>query len=147
MIDLAFRSLIYDQIIKTEKVPLRSDLLELSDDPDGLDDQLRRLHDAHLIVLDDRPDRHGEIRMALPFSADPTDFRVETRRGSWFANCAWDSLAVAAALHDDAQITSTWIDTGEAFQLDIVGGLLDGTDGFIHFELPAGRWWDDIVET
>lgn len=85
--------------------------------------------------------------MALPFSAEATNFQVETQRSAWFANCAWDSLAIAAALHEDAQITSTWRDTGEALERNIVDGQLDRTGGFIEFQIPARRWWDDIVET
>jgi hypothetical protein len=107
----------------------------------------RDLHDAHMIVIDDRPDRLGEIRMALPFSAEPTSFRVETKRGEWYANCAWDSFAVAAALHEDAHITAGWSDTGEALERDIVDGQLGNPDGFIEFQIPAQQWWDDIVET
>jgi hypothetical protein len=147
MKDLELRSLIYQQIANTGAVPRRSDLRSSTGDPDALDDQLRRLHDAHMIVLDDRPHRLGEIRMALPFSAEPTNFQVETQRGAWYANCAWDSLAIAAALHEDAHITSAWSDTDEALERSIVDGQLDRTDGFIQFQIPAQQWWDDIVET
>ncbi len=147
MRDLELRSLIYQQIVNTGTVPLRSELRTSTDDPDALDDQLRRLHDAHMIVLDDRSNRLGEIRMALPFSAEPTNFRVETQRGGWYANCAWDTLAIAAALHENAHITSTWSDTGEVLEMNVVDRQLDRTDGFIHFQVPARHWWDDIVES
>lgn len=139
--------MIYRQILETKIVPQRRDLRSVIDDPDDLEERLRGLHDAHMIVLDDRPDRLGEIRMALPFSAEPTDFRVETQRGAWYANCAWDSLAVAAALHEDARIISTWSDDGTALERGIVDGRLDDPDGFIEFQIPAHRWWEDIVET
>jgi hypothetical protein len=85
--------------------------------------------------------------MALPFSAEPTDFRVTTADGAWWANCAWDSLAVAAALHADAHIESTWGDTGEPLEIDIVDGRLDRTEGSIDFRIAARFWWDDIVLT
>jgi hypothetical protein len=147
MTDLELRSLIYQQIVDTGGVPPRSDLRSAIAEPGALDEQLRDLHEAHMIVLDDRPDRVGEIRMALPFSAEPTNFRVETQRGAWFANCAWDSLAVAAALHEDAHITSTWNDTDNLLERDIVDGRLDDHDGLIEFQIPARQWWDDIVET
>jgi hypothetical protein len=100
-----------------------------------------------MLVLDDRPHRRGEIRMALPFATEPTDFRVTTDRGAWWANCAWDSLATLAALHSDGQIESTWSDTGEPVLLTITAGELDSSDGHISFALPARRWWDDIVLT
>jgi len=97
-------------------------------------------------VVDDRPGRRGEIRMAL-FSTDPTNFRVTTERGGWWANCAWDSLAIIAALHTDGHIGSTWSDTGEPLALDVTDGQLDNSDGYIHFVVPASRWWDDVVFT
>lgn len=147
MEDLELRSTIYEHIVETGAIPLRSEMSEWLDDGDALDDQLRRLHDGHLLVLDDRPRRRGEIRMALPFSAIPTDFRVETRLGAWFANCAWDAFAIAAALHEDAHITSTWSDTGDGLELRVVDGELEDPAGFVHFAIPAAHWWDDVVET
>ena len=147
MDDLDLRSAIYRHIVNSGTPPLRGELVEWIGTQAAADAQLQRLHDAHMIVLDDRPHRRGEIRMALPFAAEPTDFLVTTKRGAWWANCAWDSLAVVAALHDDARITSTWRDTGEQVEIDVVDGVLSRSDGFIHFRVPARHWWDDIVFT
>jgi hypothetical protein len=85
--------------------------------------------------------------MALPFAAEPTDFRVTTARGAWWANCAWDALAIAAAIHQDAHIAPTSSDNGAPVALDIRDGQLDHADGFVHFRVPARHWWDDIVLT
>ena len=144
---LALRSVIYQHFAATGTAPTRQALTDIVGDPDTTDAQLRRLHDMHMVVLDDRPHRRGEIRMALPFAAEPTDFRVTTDTGAWWANCAWDSLAVIAALHTDGRITSTWSDTGESVDISITDGQLDDGDGYIHFAIPARRWWDDIVLT
>jgi hypothetical protein len=144
---LALRSVIYRHIVTTGSAPTRHALVDVVGDPDTTDALLRHLHDTHMIVLDDRPHRVGEIRMALPFAAEPTDFGVTNEAGAWWANCAWDCLAVVAALHTDARITSTWSDTGEPLALTITGGRLDTSDGYIHFAVPAHRWWDDIVHT
>jgi hypothetical protein len=142
---MGVRALIYRHFVDTGTAPTRRELTDLvGDDPDL---QLSRLHDAHMIVLDDRPNRRGEIRMALPFSAEPTNFRVTTTTGSWWANCAWDSLAIVAAVDQDADITSTWNDTDEPVALHVADGRLDHTEGFIHFRVPARHWWDDIVRT
>lgn len=104
---------------------------------------LRRLHDAHALVLDGT----GAIRMALPFSAVPTGHRVVSGSRNWWANCAWDALAIPAALGIDARIEASWIDTGEPVELGVVGGELTATDGYVHFTIPTRHWWDDIVET
>ena len=144
---LALRSVIYRHIVATGTAPTRIALTTLVGDADSNDQLLRSLHDQHMIVLDDRPHRRGEIRMALPFAAEPTDFRVEADNGAWWANCAWDSLAIVAALKTDARITSTWSDTGQRMNLTIVDGHLSATAGYVHFAIPAHQWWDDIVLT
>lgn len=107
-------------------------------------DILNRLHDQHAIVLDTK---HEEIVMALPFSAAPTEFAVVAGDQQWWANCAWDSLAIPAALGIDAQIQAVWDDTHEPLSLSITNGELTETDGFVHFSIPAHRWWVDIAET
>jgi hypothetical protein len=145
--DLELRAVIYGRIVDTGTPPSRAEVVEAIGDPEEADARLRRLHDAHMVVLDDRPHRRGEIRMALPFAGEPTGFRVANASGGWWANCAWDSLAVVAAIHDDAHIDATWSDTGEHLEIDIVDGRLSRSDGFVHFQVPAQQWWDDIVFT
>jgi len=144
---LELRSTIYRHIVETGTAPGRVALAEVVGDLGSTDELLRPLHDRHMIVLDDRPHRLGEIRMALPFSSEPTDFVVTARGGTWWANCAWDSLAILAALDTDGTITSTWSDTGEPAHLAVVDGEVVAEDGVVHFAVPARHWWDDIVFT
>ena len=144
---LGLRSVIYRQFASTGTAPSRQSLTEIVGAPETADRLLRELHDGHMIVLDNRSHRFGEIRMALPFAAEPTDFRVTADGGAWWANCAWDSLATIAALRTDGVITSTWSDTGEPLRLTVTDGELDDADGFIQFAVPARHWWDDIVFT
>jgi len=101
------------------------------------------MHDRHLVVLD----AAGEIRMALPFSGVETPHRVIAGERSWFANCAWDALAIPIALGVDAVIDAPWLEDGQPVELGVVDGALTSTDGFVHFTVPARHWWDDIVET
>ncbi len=144
---LELRFIVYRHFVETGTAPSRHTLSDVVGDLDTVDGLLRELHDRHMLVLDDRPHRRGEIRMALPFAAEPTDYRVATSHGEWWANCAWDCFAILAALHTDGQIESTWSDTGEPLSLTITDGRLDRCDGYIHFAVPANRWWDDIVRT
>ncbi len=147
MTPLEFRLGIYRHFVEVGSAPGRAHLATIVGDLAATDELLRQLHEQHMLVLDDRPHRLGEIRMALPFAAEPTDFRVTTSRGVWWANCAWDSLAMLAALHSDGRIESTWSDSGAPLELRVVDGDLDDVDGFIHFARPAVVWWDDIVLT
>jgi hypothetical protein len=144
---LELRSVVYRHFVETGSAPSRTALADVVGDLETVDGLLRELHDRHMLVLDDRPARQGEIRMALPFAAEPTNFRVTTDEGAWWANCAWDSLAVLAALHQDGRIDSSWSDTGEPLQLTVTHGSLGDTEGYVSFPLPATRWWDDIVFT
>ena len=104
---------------------------------------LRRLHEAHALVLDEI----GGIRMALPFSAVATEYQVVAGDQTWWANCAWDALAIPAALGIDGRIVARWLDSREPIDLEIAGGEPTSSDGLVHFAFPARRWWDDIIET
>ena len=137
------RHRIYRHFAETGLPPARPTMVGWVGDETVLDGLLERLHAAHLIVLG----QDRSIRMALPFSGVETPYRVVGRRLSWYANCAWDSLAIPAAVNTDARVEATWHDTGEAVDIAVVDGQLEAPTGFVHFSTPARRWWDDIVET
>ena len=100
----------------------------------------RRLHDAHALVLDGA----GEIRMANPFSAVPTPFRVEAAGKRWYANCAWDAFGIGAALHVDSVIDTDCADCHQPIRLHVQDGRPDDTDLVFHVLVPAVSWWQDI---
>ncbi len=137
------REVVYRSFARTGRPPARGELDASTGDPAATARLLAELHDRHAIVLDD----DGTIRMALPFSAVETDHVVTAGDRSWYANCAWDALAIPTALGIDATIDAPWHDTGEPVDLAIVGGTPSSTDGWVHFAVPARHWWDDIVET
>lgn len=144
---LELRLIVYRHFVETGVAPTRAELAQTVGAAELVDALLRELHDRHMLVLDDRPGRQGEIRMALPFATEPTKWKVTTSQGAWWANCAWDSLAILAALHSNGRIESTWADTGEPAHLTVAGGELGHAEGYICFPLPASQWWDDIVFT
>jgi hypothetical protein len=104
----------------------------------------RELHEQHALVLDATA---TEIRMANPFSAIPTRYRVEAAGRWWFANCAWDAFGVCAALQVDGRIESTCLDCGEAIEVAVAARRPDRDDLVFHCLVPARSWWDDIVFT
>ncbi len=103
-----------------------------------------RLHDAHAIVLNARGD---EIRMANPFSAVPTAYRVQAAGRWWYGNCAWDAFGICAALGSDGRIECSCPDCGEPVTVEVRGGRPDDRTLLFHCLVPASRWWDDIVFT
>jgi hypothetical protein len=143
MDEMALRGAIYQWFVEQGSAPSNEQIVSWVGDPQAAAAMLRRLHDGHALVLDEV----GSIRMALPFSGVPTAYVVRRGEKRWMANCAWDSLAIPAALGSDAHIDGPWLDQPGSVQLDIIGGRLSHQDGYVHFLLPAARWWDDIVET
>lgn len=133
----------YRLVADTGRAPERRTVVDWVGDAGDADALLREMHDRHLVVLDD----DGELRMLLPFSARPTDHVVQSADTSWWANCAWDSLAIPIALAADVDIEATWIDTGDPVGLAVRDGELSSYDGFVQWSKPAHRWWDDIVDT
>jgi hypothetical protein len=137
MDDFDLRNLVYRRFVELGRAPT---LQELDIDEAAL----RRLHDAHWLVLE----RHRpEIRMANPFSAVPTPHQVETGGRSWFANCAWDAFGIPAALGVDGHISSSCPDCGKAIEIDVVDRRPEPATDVFHVLVPARHWWDDIVFT
>jgi Alkylmercury lyase len=102
------------------------------------------LHDAHALVLDPAT---CEIRMANPFSAVPTAYRVRAAERWWYANCAWDALGICAALQVDGAIETSCPDCGETIALELRGRRVGDERLLFHCLVPAEQWWDDIVFT
>lgn len=106
---------------------------------------LNRLQDAHALVL---RKGGGDILMANPFSAVPTDYRVLIESRALYANCAWDSLGIPAMLGADARIEACHPFSREIMNYAVKAGQLqDGYDRIVHFALPFRHWYDDIVDT
>ena len=92
--DVEVRNVTYGQIPALGRVPSSVDVAaELGTAVGDVRAAWRRLHDAHALVVDAAT---GEIRMAHPFSAVPTHFRVRAADRDWYANCAWDAFGICA---------------------------------------------------
>lgn len=104
----------------------------------------RRLHDAHALVLQSGG---SEIRMANPFSAVPTAYRVLADGRWWYANCAWDAFGICAALHADGTIETSCADCGHPLGITVRDERPDDSTTLFHCLVPARHWWDDIVFT
>lgn len=104
----------------------------------------RRLHDAHALVLNPGT---NELRMANPFSAVPTAYRVRAVGRGWYANCAWDAFGVCAALSSDGDIETSCPDCLEPLMIQVRDRQPDRRDLLFHCAVPAAQWWDDIIFT
>lgn len=102
------------------------------------------LNARHALTL--MPGTHV-IRMANPFSGVPTGFRVKVGAKSYYANCAWDSFGVPAALHADARVEAFCSQTQEPLSFSLRGGEIGGDAAIAYFRVPFARWYDDLVFT
>src|SRR5207247_470149 len=75
-----------------------------------------RLRAQRVLVLE--PDEVS-IRMAPPFSGVPTQHVAIVDKTKYFANCAWDSFGILAALHRPGRIHSRCEQSGEPLNLEI----------------------------
>lgn len=106
-----------------------------------VEQSLHRLAADHMIAL-----APGSVNvwMVHPFSAVPTPYPVETEDRRWWANCAWDALAIPTLLNVDARTETTCADCGASLTLRTRGGRLEPTETVVHFAVPPRRFWDDV---
>jgi len=103
-----------------------------------------KLHERHMLFLEPGSD---SIRIANPFSAIPTNFKVLSGNKSWWANCAWDSFGIPAALNIDVLIEANFPDLDDAVELHVDHGKVDNEQLYIYFPLPFRHWYDDLIYT
>ncbi|HEU0113301.1 MAG TPA: organomercurial lyase, partial [Thermomicrobiales bacterium] len=121
--DWRLRAEVYRQFADRGGAPTAAELAAaLNADRDTVQAGLERLHERHALLLDPA-DR--TIRMANPFSAVPTAFRVRIGARRYWANCAWDAFGIPAALHADAAaIEATYAEDGASVAIAIASGAL-----------------------
>src|SRR2546423_15707774 len=116
--DTAVKMNIYETIARTSQVPTSVDVAEsLSTSPEEVAAALERLHKKRLLVPE--PGNPSRIRMAPPFSGVETPFRVKVQDKTYYANCAWDALGIAAALQAEALIEAEDGQSGQPMQLEV----------------------------
>lgn len=102
------------------------------------------LHQHHALFL--KPGTH-EILMANPFSGVETPFKVHANGKTYFANCAWDSLGIPAALHVDVETEGVCAESGEPIQLSVRNQQVEDTSALVHFLIPFREWYNDLTFT
>lgn len=143
--DLHVRTVTYGLFVELGRAPTATEVGEAAElTASDIGRSWQRLHDAHALVLNPAT---TEIRMANPFSAVPTAYRVRADSRWWYGNCAWDAFGICAALHSDGEIHASCPDCGEPLTLEIRNERPDDESLLFHCLVPAARWWDDIIFT
>jgi hypothetical protein len=109
-------------------------------EPDVAADALRRLAEMHGVILEP-----GSLRIwsLHPFAMLPTAFWVSAGERGWWANCAWCSLAIGAAIGADTAISTRDGGEGDPLIFNVRGGEASQPDLLMHFPYPPARWWDN----
>jgi hypothetical protein len=142
---LAIRNLTYGMFAELGRAPTAEEVARTAQRPRAeVEGVWRGLHEAHALVLDTAT---TELRMANPFSAVPTAYRVRAAGRWWYANCAWDALGICAALHVDGRVETSCPDCGEPIAFEVADQRVDDETLLFHCLVPAAQWWDDIVFT
>jgi hypothetical protein len=144
--ETAVKLRLYRTIAETTRAPDAAELARaLGTSAARVEEAFRTLSGKRLLVLE--PGTSSKIRMAPPFSAVETPFRVRVAEKAYYANCVWDALGISAALHRDARVFASDGHTGEPLDLEVRGGKPVSRPCAIHFAVPPARWWDDIIYT
>lgn len=140
------RAFVYGWFAENAGAPEVHNIAENFDiSPERAGDALTSLHERHALFLEPGT---TSIRMASPFSAVPTPYKTTIRGKSYWANCAWDSLGIPAALHaPDAEIDSICTSTGDPIRFEVRAGQVRDTGAVVHILLPYRSWYEDLVHT
>jgi len=142
------RKMVFDHFRKHAVPPVLEDLMrQFKLEREDAFAVLRALEDAHHLKLVPGTQR---ILMAFPFSAIATPFRVTANGQRYFANCAWDAVALHATLGEPIRIDSRCHHCATPLQILLADGRVSRSsvpDPRVYIALPASRWWEDILLT
>ncbi|RMF00420.1 MAG: hypothetical protein D6768_12805 [Chloroflexi bacterium] len=143
--NLAVRHFVYAHFVQHARPPSAAETAREFNMSAGQAEEIyQKLHRGHFLFLEPGS---AHIRMANPFSARQSPFRVTTGRQTYAANCAWDMLGIPAMLGVDAQIEAECADCGGKITLAVKNGAVRHHNELIHFAVPFARWYDDLIFT
>jgi DNA-binding transcriptional MocR family regulator len=141
-VERELRARIYQRFVDAGQPPSPDDLASSVGVSVGeVRSALRGLAERHLLALVPGTDH---IWMAHPFSGIRTAFAVRTGQGTYWANCAWDALAIPALLDVDATIEASCGESGDEIVVEVCDGSVRHDEAVVHMLVPPRRFWDDI---
>lgn len=136
------RAAVYDHFAETGNAPTALDLqLRTGFSAGEIHTGLRTLAEGHHLVL---APGTTNIWMAHPFSAVPTEYRVDTEHRRYWANCAWDALGIPVVLNEDARTVTRCAETGAPVEVEIRDGQVNTGGGLVHFLVPPRDFWKNV---
>ena len=139
--DRRIRALTYQLLIEGELTLSAASIASRGDlEESEVASALHRLAAQNVLALIPGTD---SVWMAHPFSAVETPYRVVVGDSSWYANCAWDSLAILGLMGDGVAL-------GAHLEPRLEWQVVDGKvtpNGLVHMVVPARRFWEDVGHT
>jgi hypothetical protein len=77
----------------------------------------------------------------------PTNFLVQAPTGTWWGNCAWCSLGIAALIKQDLTITTNLGAYTKQVVIHITNGEVQEKNLYVHFPIAMKEAWDNIIYT
>jgi hypothetical protein len=142
-LDAAVHHDLIETIIAIGRAPMATEIASrVGAAVDEVEASLHRLHDGHGLVL--HPDS-ARVWVIHPFALWPTTYRVNTSAMSWWGNCAWCSLGIAAIVGGNVSITTTIGAESQQVTIDARDGELIDSDLVVHFTRPIRRAWENVL--
>ncbi len=130
---------VISHVAQSGYAPTVSSLCESLDwSEERVETSLTDLSESHGIVL--KPNSF-DVWAIHPFSLMPTPTWVTAGELSWWANCAWCSLGIGAALGRDIRVSTRLGAHDEQLNFEIRDGRCTTDDLLIHFPFPPTEWW------
>jgi len=144
-LDSAVRYAINKHAVRTGRAPgVKTIAAMLSCSAEEIASSLDHLAESHGIVL--HPGSH-RIWVAHPFSFAPTAFWVVGENQSWWGNCAWCSLGIAAMIDGDVKIVTRAGAENKPIEVHIRDKSINEPELLVHFSVPMEKWWDNVHYT
>jgi hypothetical protein len=103
---------------------------------------LRRLHDAHALLLHPRNNRPWVVH---PFALSPGSCWVQTPRLGYWPNCFYGAFGIAAVLSSAAITTPPIGGEAETVRYVVADGHPRRSTDVFHLSTPVAQWWDNVV--
>ena len=146
---LEIRKFIFDSFVETSHAPVVEQLIKKFNLPrKEIETIIHTLERKQMLVVQPSSNK---ILMLHPFSNVPTTWVVKPdNKKVYYANCAWDSIAMHFSLHKDIDIESFChfcnIDIHLRLENKTIVKKTPETT-LIAISKPAAKWWDNIVDT
>jgi len=105
-------------------------------------DQLKALDVQKGLLFNPGSDRCWVVP---PFALWPTNFWVKSKAMSWWGNCVWCSLGIAAIIKTDVDIVTRIGAEDETCIIKVRSGKIEPDDLVVHLSIPIARAWENVI--